>query len=40
MHHSAFFWVAAFFILVAMVIFVMSGNLAFGPHETPPVIVR
>jgi hypothetical protein len=40
MHHSKFFWVAAFFILVAMVIFVLSGNLAFGPHETAPVIAK
>jgi hypothetical protein len=25
---------------VAMVIFVLSGNLAFGPHETAPVIAK
>ena len=31
-HHSGFFWVATVFILVAMVIYVMSENLAVGPH--------
>jgi len=29
MHHSPFFWVAAFFILLAMVVYVMTDNLAF-----------
>ena len=31
MHHSPFFWVAAFFIMLAMVIYVMTDNLAFRP---------
>jgi len=31
MHHSPFFWVAAFFIMLAMVIYVTTNNLAFGP---------
>jgi hypothetical protein len=31
MHHSPFFWVAAFFIMVAMIIYVMTDNLAFRP---------
>lgn len=30
MHHSPFFWVAAFFIMVAMVVYVMSNNLSIG----------
>ena len=31
MHHRPFFWVAAFFILTAMVIYVMTDNLALTP---------
>lgn len=33
MHHSPFFWVAAGFILLAMVIYVMTNNLAFAPGK-------
>ncbi|HEX2854740.1 MAG TPA: hypothetical protein VHO24_16025 [Opitutaceae bacterium] len=32
-HRSPFFWVAAFFILAAMVIYVVTNNLAFWPGE-------
>ena len=32
MHHSWFFWVAAVAILTAMIIYVMSINLAFRPR--------
>ncbi len=35
MHHSPFFWVAAFFILAAMVTFVMTSNLSFWPGKEP-----
>ena len=35
MHHSAFFWVAAGFILLAMIIYVTTNNLAFGPGDKP-----
>ncbi len=31
MHHSPFFWIATFFIFAAMVIYVLSNNLATGP---------
>jgi hypothetical protein len=31
LHHSPFFWVAAFFILAAMTIYVMTDNLALRP---------
>ena len=31
MHHSPFFWVAAVFILVAMIIYVTTNNLSIGP---------
>ena len=31
MHHSPFFWVAAVFITIAMIIYVTTNNLAFGP---------
>jgi hypothetical protein len=31
MHHSPFFWVAAFFIMLAMTIYVMTDNLAIRP---------
>ena len=30
-HHSPFFWVAAFFIAAAMVVYVTTNNLAFWP---------
>jgi len=38
-HRSPFFWVAAFFILLAMVIYVTTNNLAFlpGQEAQPPV---
>jgi hypothetical protein len=35
MHHSPFFWVAAFFILVAMTIYVMTQNLSIRPDKKP-----
>ena len=35
MHHSPFFWVAAFFIMAAMVTYVMTGNLSFWPGHEP-----
>lgn len=35
MHHSPFFWVAAVCIIAAMVIYVMTGNLAFWPGKDP-----
>jgi len=31
MHHSPFFWVAAFFIMLAMTIYVLTDNLAVRP---------
>ena len=35
LHHSPFFWVAAFFILLAMVVYVTTNDLAFWPgHKT------
>ena len=39
MHHSPFFWVAAIFILLAMVIYVTTNNLSFlpGKKAQPPV---
>lgn len=38
-HRSPFFWVAAVFILVAMIIYVLTGNLANRPRQPaqPPV---
>jgi len=42
MHHSPFFWVAAFFIMLAMTIYVMTNNLAFWPgrasHRAVPAL--
>ena len=35
MHHSPFFWVAAFFILVAMTIFVMTDGFLIRPRAQP-----
>jgi hypothetical protein len=39
MHHSPFFWVAAVCIMLAMVVYVMTNNLAFWPGDKaqPPV---
>jgi hypothetical protein len=34
-HHTRFFWVAAFFILLAMIVYVVTGNLAFRPGRRP-----
>jgi hypothetical protein len=34
-HHSPFFWIAASFILLAMVVYVMTNNLAFRPGREP-----
>lgn len=34
MHHSPFFWVAAVFILLAMVIYVTTNNLSMMPGKT------
>ncbi len=31
MHQSPFFWVAAFFIMLAMTIYVMTDNLSIRP---------
>jgi len=31
LHHSPFFWVAAFFILLAMTVYVTTNDLAFWP---------
>ena len=43
MHHSPFFWVAAFFILLAMTIYVLTDNLAIrsnGKRRQPvPALV-
>jgi hypothetical protein len=36
MHHSWFFWVAAVSILVAMVIYITSIDLAFRPQGAAP----
>jgi len=35
MRHSKFFWVAFVFILIAMVVFVTSLNLAVVPADAP-----
>ena len=39
MHHRPFFWVAAFFIGLAMTIYVMTNDLAFWPGKKtqPPI---
>ena len=34
-HRSPFFWIAAFFILVAMLIFVFTDGLLFRPVAAP-----
>jgi hypothetical protein len=42
MHHSPFFWVAAFFIMLAMIIYVLTNDLAFWPgsraHRPVPAL--
>ena len=39
-HHSPFFWLAAFCLLAVMAIYVLTNNLAFWPGEKPvPAIV-
>jgi hypothetical protein len=42
MHHSPFFWVAAFFILLAMTIYVTTNNLSIWPgrglHRPVPAV--
>jgi hypothetical protein len=35
LHHSPFFWVAAFFIMLAMTIYVLTNNLSMGPGHKP-----
>ena len=32
-HHSPFFWIAACFILLAMIVYVVTGDLSFGRAE-------
>ena len=40
MHHSPFFWVAFVCILIAMVVFIVSGSLALAPTAgTAPAAV-
>ena len=34
-HHSPFFWVAAAFIMAAMITYVMTSNLSFWPGKEP-----
>ena len=36
MHHTPFFWVAAVPLLVAMIIYVTTNNLAIRPDRKPP----
>jgi len=36
LHHNWFFYVAGFFILLALISFVLSGNLAWRPAPPPP----
>ncbi len=40
-HHSPFFWLSAAFIMLAMTIYVLTGNLAYRPGRSaqPPVPV-
>ncbi len=42
MHHSPFFWVASFFIMLAMTIYVLTNDLAFWPgskaHRPVPAL--
>ena len=39
MHHSPFFWVAAVCLMMGMIVYVMTNNLAFWPgaKAQPPV---
>ena len=40
LHHSPFFWFAAFCLLAVMTIYVLTSNLAFWPGERPrPALV-
>jgi hypothetical protein len=36
MHHSPFFWVAVFFILLAMTIFITTDGFLLRPRGTTP----
>ena len=36
MHHSPFFWVAFVFLMLGMIFFVLSNNLAFWPGKKVP----
>jgi len=33
-HHTPFFWVAAFFILLAMIVYITSNNLSMRPGQS------
>lgn len=33
MHHRPFFWIAFVFLLVAMIVYVMTNNLALRPGQ-------
>ena len=35
LHHSPFFWLAAFFLLAAMIVYVLTGNLSSTPGAKP-----
>lgn len=37
LHHNAFFWFAAFFLLVGMTIYVLTGNLSSASPVKPVV---
>lgn len=34
-HHTVFFWLAAFFILAAMTVYMLTGNLSSTPGAKP-----
>jgi len=34
-HHSPFFWLAAVCIMIAMTIYVLTGNLSTAPADQP-----
>jgi hypothetical protein len=36
LHHDWRFYVAGFFLLIALLAFIFSGNLAWGPAPVPP----
>jgi hypothetical protein len=38
LRHNWFFWVAGFFLLLALLGFILSGNLAFTPAPARPVV--